>query len=53
MSNLLISTDQINPRPNPHIPQRVALPPSGGPKQSMRPKASKPKSHKRRTNHKK
>lgn len=51
MSNLLISTDQINPRPNPHVPQRVALPPSGGPKQILSHKAKK--SHKRRTKHRK
>lgn len=54
MSSVLISTDQIDPRPNVHSPMRVALPPMGGPHQRMRPhKIKKHKSHKKKKGHRK
>jgi hypothetical protein len=48
MSNLLISTDQIHPLPNKHVPQRVALPPSGGPSQRVARKKVKTSRKKKR-----
>lgn len=50
MSSVLISTNQIDDRPNKHFPMRVAFPPAGNPSQAVA-KASMMKTKKKRSKH--